>query len=208
MNRHDPLIVTRCRELGIDQHGLVSITNFIRAAMHHVALPGTLPADQHLAIDNAVRRATNRIACQGRHGDSRYMSRVLSQGALRLREAILADGAIPVGKKLAHWRSLVTDEHQEPVSEVERRWVATPDIAAETVVAWLLKRPSAIILREEERRIANAHRHSGSPEERYAEPGIIIELVEFGAADFFAQGRARRQRKGAYHVARLPFEDE
>lgn len=131
--------------------------------MHHIALPGTLPGDQHLAIDNAVRRATNRIACQGRHGDSRSMSRVLSRGALRLREAILADPAIPVDKKLAHWRSQVTDEHQEPVSEVERRWVAAPDIAAETIVAWLLERPSAIILREEEGRIANAHRRSGAP---------------------------------------------
>lgn len=207
MNQHDPIIVTRCRELGIDQHGLVSITNFVRAAMYHIALPGTLPADQHLAIDNAVRRATNRIACQGRHGDSRSMSRVLSRGALRLREAVLADPAIPVGKKLAHWRLQVTDEHQEPVREVERRWVATPDIAAETIVGWLLERPSAIILREEERRIANAHRHSGAPEERYAEPGIIIELVELGAADFFAQGRMRRQRNSAYHVERLPFAD-
>lgn len=207
MNQHDPLIVTRCQELGIDQQGLMSITNFVRAAMYHIALPGTLPADQHLAIDNAVRRATSRIACQGRHGDSRSMSRVLSRGALHLREAILVDPGIPVGKKLGHWRLQVTDEHQEPVREIERRWTAHSDLTAETVVGWLLERPSAIILRDEERRIASAHRRAGAAEERYALPGIVVELTELGAAEFFAQGAARRSRKGVYHVDRLPFPD-
>lgn len=121
MDQVNSRTVARCQELDIDQHGLASITNFVRAATFHISLPGTLPADRHLAIDNAVRRATNRIACQGRHGDSRSMARLLSRGAIELRERILADPSIPNGRKLAHWRALVTDEHQDPVSEIEAR---------------------------------------------------------------------------------------
>lgn len=207
MNQVDPRTVARCRELDIDQHGLTSITNFVRAAMYHIALPGTLPADKHLAIDNAVRRATNRIACQGRHGDSRSMARLLSCGAIDLRERILVDPSIPDGRKLAHWRSLVTDEHQDPVSEIEARWNNDPDLTSEVVVDWLLAHPSVIVLREEERRIPSSHRHSGTPADRYAAAGIIVERVEQGTAEFFAQGRPRRVRNGRYHVERLPFED-
>ena len=206
MNQYDPTIVARCRELGVDQHGLVSITNFVKAAQHHIALPGTLPADKHLAIDNAVRRATNRIACQGRHGDSRVMSRVLSRGAIDLREAILNDPTIEPAKKLWRWRSLVTDEHQDPVREIETRWNSEPTLTADAIVGWLLKYPSVIVLREEERRIPSRYRNAGSPAERYAAAGIVVEEVEQGTAEFFAQGRARRVRKGLYYVEREPFE--
>jgi hypothetical protein len=205
MDQADSRTIARCGELGIDQHGLTSITNFVRAAMYHIALPGTLPADKHLAIDNAVRRATNRIACQGRHGDSRSMARLLSRGALELRERILADPSIPDGRKLAHWRALVTDEHQDPVSEIETRWNNDPDLTPEPVVEWLLAHPSVIVLREEERRIPSSNRHSGTPADRYAAAGIIVERVEQGTAEFFAQGRP--VRNGRYHVERLPFED-
>lgn len=207
MNYVKPSTVARCRELDIDQRGLTSITNFVRAAMYHIALPGTLPADMHLAIDNAVRRVTNRIACQGRHGDSRSMARLLSRGAIELRERVLADLSIPAGRKLAHWRALVTEEHQDPVSEIETRWNSDPDLTPEAVVEWLLAHPSVIVLREEERRIPSSQRHSGTPAERYAAAGIIVERVEQGAVEFFAQGRARRARNGRYHVERLPFED-
>ncbi len=158
MSQVDPRTIARCRELGIDQHGLTSITNFVRAAMFHISLPGTLPADKHLAIDNAVRRATNRIACQGRHGDSRSMARLLSRDAIELRERILADPSIPNGRKLGHWRAMVTDEHQDPVSEIEARWNSDPDLSPEAVVEWLLAHPSVIVLREEERRIPSSHR--------------------------------------------------
>ena len=198
--------ILRCRELGIDQHGLTSITNFVRAAMYHIALPGTLPADKHLAIDNAVRRATNRIACRGRHGDSRSMSLLLSRGAAELRESILADPAIAPGRKLAQWRLLVTEEHQYPVSEIETRWNNEVDLTPEGVVAWLLEHPSVIVLREEERRIPSGSRHSGLPAERYTAAGIAVVRVEQGTAEFFAQGRPRRMPKGIYHVERLPFE--
>lgn len=207
MDQIDRRTIARCRELGIDQHGLTSITNFVRAAMFHISLPGTLPADKHLAIDNAVRRATNRIACQGRHGDSRSMARLLSRGAIELRERVLADASIPDAGKLAHWRALVTDEHQDPVSEIEARWNNDRDPTTEAVVEWLLAHPSVIVLREEERRIPSSHRHSGPPAERYAAAGIIVERVEQGTAEFFAQGQARRVRNGRYHVDRLPFED-
>lgn len=207
MNQLDAKTIERCLKLDIDQHGLSSITNFVRAAMYHMALPGTLPADRHLAIDNAVRRATNRIACQGRHGDSRSMSRLLSRGAIELRERILADTSIPDGRKLAHWRTLVTDEHQDPVSEIETRWNSAFDLTAQAVVEWLLAHPSVIVLREEERRIPSSHRHRGTPAERYAAAGIVVERVEQGTAEFFAQGRPRRPRKGPYHVERLPFGD-
>ncbi len=55
-------IIDLCRKLGIDQHGLGSIKNFIAAAFYHVRLPGTLPADVHVAFNTAIRRATNRTA--------------------------------------------------------------------------------------------------------------------------------------------------
>ena len=204
MAAFDSALIEHCRRLDIDEPGLVSITNFIKAAMYHAALPGTLPADRHVAINTAIRRATNRILCQGRHGDSRAMGRLLSRGAIDLRQAVQADEAVPPNRKLLVWRAQVTEEHQEPVREVERRWMAEPDLRAETVVLWLLQAPSAIILRDEERRIPGGHRHRGSAAERYRAAGIELVLAETGAADFFAGG-ARRRRKGSYEVERRPF---
>ena len=101
----------------------------------------------------------------------------------------------------------MTDEHQEPVSEIETRWNNDPDLKPESVVEWLLEHPSVIVLREEERRIPSSHRHTGTPAERYAAAGIIVERVERGTAEFFAQGRSRRVQNGRYYVERLPFED-
>lgn len=201
---YEQALIERCQELDIDEHGLVSITNFIKAAMYHVSLPGTLPADKHVAINTAIRRATNRILCQGRHGDSRSMGRLLSRGAIRLRDAIQSDTAILPNRKLGVWRAQVTEEHQEPVREVERRWAAEPDLLPETVVRWLLQAPSAIILRSEERTISNDHKHRGSAAERYAAAGIELEFVNLGTADFFSGG-VRRTRPGQYFVERKPF---
>ena len=207
MKQFDPSIVARCRVLGIDQHGLISITNFVEAALFHIGLPGTLPADKHLAIDNAVRRATNRIACQGRHGDSRSMSRILSEGAIALREAIMRDETLGAAQKLGVWRQQVTDEHQDPVREIETRWVNTEDVSAQRIVEWLLQHPSVIVLREEERRIPSKYRHAGTPRERYAAAGIVVRQVDLGTSAFFNRGRNMRVRQGIYHVDRLPFEE-
>ena len=62
MTEQQQRIADRCRALGIENAGLTSIRNFIDTAFYHVGLPGTPPADKHLAWDNAIRRATNRIA--------------------------------------------------------------------------------------------------------------------------------------------------
>lgn len=179
-------IISRCKELGIDRPGLNSIRNFIAAAFYHVDLPGTLPADVHVAYNTAIRRATNRIACQGRYGDSRSMSRMLSQRAYDLRDAVLRDDAITPGKKLAVWRAKVTEEHQEPALAVQEWIEARSDtIKVDDVVHRLLLNPSVIITCEEEKCIANEFRRHGTPEVRYREPGIKPILVEQGAASFF-----------------------
>lgn len=210
MTDQDRDIIDLCRRLGIDRHGLGSIRNFIVAAFFHVRLPGTLPADKHVAYNTAIRRATNRIACQGRHGDSRSMSRLISRGALDLRESVLHDGAIPPGRKLGAWRAQVTEEHQEPALAVQE-WIEQnlDTISVDDVVHRLLLSPCVITTCEEEARIPNAYRRRGAPEERYRAAGIEPILVEQGAAQFF-QNHLRpgvAPRKGRYDIERLPFED-
>ena len=202
-------IVDLCRKLGIDQHGLGSIRNFIDAAFYHVRLPGTLPADAHVAFNTAIRRATNRIACQGRHGDSRAMSRLLSRRALDLRDTILHDDAILSGRKLGVWRAQVTEEHQEPALAVEEWIKAGADATSvDEVVHRLLLYPSVVITRREEKDIPKVYRRSGAPEDRYREAGIEPVLVEEGTAKFFESRVApgRTSRKGRYHVAPSPFD--
>lgn len=203
-------IIDRCRTLGIDRHGLRSIRNFIDAAFYHVRLPGTLPADIHVALNTAIRRASNRIACQGRHGDSRSMSRMLSRKALALREEVLLSQSIPPALKLTTWRTAVTEEHQEPVLAVQE-WIEgqLDKVTVDDVVLRLLVHPSVIVTREEERRIPVAYRRRGHPEERYREAKIERVLVEQGTAAFFGShlrpGRIRRS--GLYDVERLAFEE-
>lgn len=201
-------IVDLCRNLGIDRPGLGSINNFIAAAFYHVRLPDTLPADVHVAFNTAIRRATNRIACQGRHGDSRAMSRLLSRRALNLRCAILHNDAISPGKKLGVWRAAVTEEHQDPALAVEE-WIraGSETISVDDVVHRLLLNPAVIVTREEEKAIPNTYRRSGVPEDRYREAGIEPVLVEEGTATFFQSRIApgRKSRKGRYHVPPSPF---
>lgn len=202
-------IVDRCLKLGIDQHGLGSIKNFIAAAFYHVRLPGTLPADVHVAFNTAIRRATNRIACQGRHGDSRAMSRLLSRRALNLRDTILHNDAISPGRKLGVWRAAVTEEHQDPALAVEE-WIraGSETISVDDVVHRLLLNPAVIVTREEEAAIPNTYRRSGVPEDRYREAGIEPVLVDEGTSKFFQSRIApgRTNRKGRYHVAPSPFD--
>lgn len=191
-------IVALCRGFGIDAAGLGSITNFIDAAFYHSRLPGTLPADVHVLWNTAIRRATNRIACQGRHGNSCAMSRRLSKAAESLRAAIKADGD---ERKLPRWLALVTDEHQEPVREVER-WIANrPDLTVDDVVLRLLRFPSVVVTRQEERRIPSNMRHGGCPLERYEAAGVEVVSVEEGTAAFFGI----RRQAGAYYVPRREF---
>ena len=202
-------IVDLCRKLGIDQHGLGSIRNFIAAAFYHVRLPGTLPADVHVVFNTAIRRATNRIACRGRHGDSRAMSRLLSRRALVLRDTLLHNDEIPPGKKLGAWRALVTEEHQEPALVVEE-WIRAraDEISVDDVVHRLLLYPSVVITRREEADIPAAYRRRGTPEDRYRDAGIEPVFVKEGTAEFFAGHLSpeRTSRKGRYFVAPSPFD--
>nr|WP_313427747.1 hypothetical protein [Brevundimonas diminuta] len=111
-------IITRCQALGLGRCGLGSIRNFIATAFYHASLPGTLPADRHVAFNSAIRFATNRIACQGRDGASIWSSRVLSRRAYELRQALLTDHQ-PERAKVKAWTQAVTFEHQDPVWEVQ-----------------------------------------------------------------------------------------
>lgn len=180
-------IARRGQELGLDQHGLLSIRNFIASAFYHVALPGTPPADKHLAWDHAIRRATNRIACQGHYGGATAKSRLLSQGAIDLRDQILADKAIERRRKFGVWVKAVTEEHQDPVVAIET-WINEdlPSRTVDDVVHRLLTHPSVIVTREEERRIPSRYKFAGLPSERYAEAKIVVAPVqERGTFEFF-----------------------
>lgn len=175
-----------CEKWRIEDGGLASIRNFIDAAFYHVRLPGTPPADKHLAYDNGIRRATNRIACQGSYGDSRGMSRLLSQGAIELRERILLDSSIEPSKKVAQWMKGVTEEHQCPVSAVEAWIVKNFETATiDDVVHCLLLHPSVIITCDENRSIPSQYRWAGTPEERYGSVNIRPQPVVQGTFEFF-----------------------
>ena len=189
-----PAVIARCRELGIGQCGLGSITNFVRTAYYHLSLPGTLKADRHLAFNSAVRAATGRIACQGRHGSAIWMSRIISEGANALRISLSPE------QRLA-WSAAVTLEHQDPVREVERWALAQghPVRSVDQVVARLLEYPPVVVLRSEEAKILNHFRSAGRPEERYA--GLIdVMTVSDSTATYFAikAGRADRPYRGKY----------
>ncbi len=207
MTDQQSAIIKRCRELGIDQHGLGSVRNFIRAAFYHAGLDGTLPGDAAVAFNTAIRRATNRIACRGRHGIGRAESRVLSRRAVDLRESILANQEILVGKKFGTWMSLVTEEHQDPALAVDA-WIRESGPTVDDVVQRLLAHPAVIITRDEERAIPRQFRTTGTPAERYRAAAIEPVLVEEGTFDFFrnrlSKGGARRKTK--YHVPALAFE--
>jgi hypothetical protein len=205
MTDQQAAIVDRCIALGIDQHGLASIRNFIEAAFYHVHLPGTLPADKHLAFNTAIRHATNRIACQGRHGIGRGMSRVLSRGAVDLREAILRDEAIPrCTAKIARWMKQVTEEHQDPVAAVEKWITECATRTVDDVVERLLAHPSVIVTREEEKQIANVYRRGGIAAERYKDAKIETMLVDQGTYAFFSSRLLPdwSSKPGTYHVER------
>jgi len=202
-------IIDLCRELGIDEYGLGSIKNFISAAFYHVRLPGTLPADEHLAYNTAIRHATNRIACQGRHGNSRGMSRLLSRGAVDLRDAILKDLAIesPSGK-VRRWLGQVTKEHQDPALAVEAWIRVSPNTrTVDDVVRRLLTYPPVIMTREEEKRIPGRFRHGGTPTERYGAAQIEWLFMDEGTFAFFRSRLSpnRQAKPGKYHKERKPL---
>lgn len=193
-------IIERCKELGIGQCGLGSIRNFINAAFYHVQLPGTLPADKHVAFNTAIRFATNRIACQGRDGASIWQSRVLSQNALELRERVLTP---------AEWVKDVTFEHQDPVLEVQT-WIESNlgQVSVDDVVSELLQHPGVVVLKAEERAIPSKFRSRGTPAERYATAGIRVVEVESGTVEFFRQKFRpnSKPRRRKYQTALEPFE--
>lgn len=200
-------IVSRCQALGLGRCGLGSIRNFIATAFYHAALPGTLPADRHVAFNSAIRFATNRIACQGRDGASIWGSRVLSRRAYELREALLTDEQ-PERAKVKAWTQAVTFEHQDPVWEVQD-WIDKDNrIGVDDVIRRLLVHPAVVILREEEKTIPGAFRSRGRPDERYEAAGIEVVTAEEGAGALF---RARLwpdrpHRKSKYHWAFEPFD--
>ncbi len=200
-------IVSRCQALGVGRCGLGSIRNFIASAFYHASLPGTLPADRHVAFNSALRFATNRIACQGRDGASIWGSRVLSRRARDLREALLADEQSERAKVKA-WTQAVTFEHQDPVREVQD-WIDKDDgVGVDDVIRRLLAYPAVVILREEEKRIPGAYRSRGRPDERYEAADIEVITVREGTGALF---RARLWpdrpvRKNKYHWAFEPFD--
>lgn len=198
-------IVDLCRQYGMGQCGLDSIRNFIAAAYHHAGLPGTLPADKHVAFNSAIRFATNRIACRGRHGDSIGMSRMVSRRALTLRDQIAAD-LLP--RKLQRWRSDVTWEHQEPVVELTR-FAEEPERSVDAVVLQMLRFPGVVVTKVEERAIEPQYRTAGEPAVRYQAPGIEPLLVEQGTFEFFRDlaGARVTERKGKYFEPFKPFEE-
>lgn len=196
-------IIDRCRSMGIGQCGLGSIRNFIAVAFHHASLPGTLPADKHVAFNSAIRFATNRIACRGRHGDSMGMSRWLSREALKLRDGIAADGE---PNKLARWRSQVTWEHQEPVVAVTD-WATVEGRSVDEVVLQLLRCPGVVVTKVEEKAIPSKFRHAGTPGDRYRAAMIEPVLVDVGTADYFrsANGGRTPVSRGKYYWPFEPF---
>lgn len=200
-------IITRCQALGLGRCGLGSIRNFIATAFYHASLPGTLPADRHVAFNSAIRFATNRIACQGRDGASIWGSRVLSRRAYELRQALLTDDQ-PDRAKVKAWTQAVTFEHQDPVWEVQD-WIDKDDrIGVDDVIRRLLVHPAVVILREEDKKIPGAFRSRGRPEERYEAAGIEVMTVGEGTGALF---RAqlwpdRPQRKTKYHWPFEPFD--
>ncbi len=201
-------IVARCRALGLGRCGLGSIRNFIASAFHHASLAGTLPADRHVAFNSAIRFATNRIACGGRDGASIWGSRVLSQRALDLREALLADD-LPARAKAKVWTRGVTFEHQDPVWEVQDWIDKTEGLDVDDVIRRLLTHPAVVILRDEEKAIPGKFRSRGRPDERYGAADIAVVTVEEGTGALF---RARlwpdrTQRKSKYHWEFEPFDD-
>lgn len=199
MTDQDRQIIERCKALGIGRCGLGSIRNFIATAFYHVQLPGTLEADKHLAFNSAIRFATNRIACQGRDGPSIWQSRVLSQGAVELRENVLAP---------ADWASEVTFEHQDPVLEVQSWIEATPGTTVDDVVLRLLQHPGVVVLGREEKAIPPQFRSKGSPAERYVEAGIAVVEVAQGTGEFFRQKfrPTSKPRRRKYHAVFEPFD--
>jgi hypothetical protein len=207
MSDQQQAIVARCQELGIDQHGLASIRNFIRAALFHVELPGTLPADKHLAYNTGIRHATNRITCRGRHGSSRGESRLLSRGAIELRVSIAADSEIERSRKIRRWMSLVTEEHQDPAMAIQE-WIEKESPTVDDVVQRLLTHPPVIVTREEDKRIPRRFRKGGTPVERYRDAGIEPLVVEEGSYDFFSRtlSSSGKRRITKYHVPVLAFE--
>lgn len=200
-------IIERCRELGIDQHGLRSVRHFITVAFYHRDLDQALPGDVAVAFNTAIRRATQRILCRGRPGIARGESRVLSRAAAQLRQTILDDATIPDRKKCAEWMKQVTEEHQDPVDAVQR-WIEAQKPTVDDVVWRLLTNPSVVITCEENRQIPSRFRTAGTPQERYHDPKIEPILVEEGTFDFYRErlrhGRARKP--GKFHVPVLEFE--
>lgn len=200
-------IVSRCQALGLGRCGLGSIRNFIASAFHHSSLPGTLPADRHVAFNSAIRFATNRIACQGRDGASIWGSRVLSRRACELRETLLTNDQ-PVRSKVKAWTQAVTFEHQDPVWEVQD-WIDKDDsIGVDDVIRRLLIHPAVVILREEEKAIPGAFRSRGRPDARYEPAGIAVVTTNEGTGALF---RARlwpdrSLRKSKYHWEFEPFD--
>lgn len=75
------------------------------------------------------------------------MSRILCEGAIALRKAIMRDEKLGPAQKLGVWRQQVTDEHQDPEREIEMRWVNAEAVSAKRIVVWLLQHPSVIVLR-------------------------------------------------------------
>ncbi|ESQ89912.1 hypothetical protein ABAC460_11465 [Asticcacaulis sp. AC460] len=197
-----------CKEIGLDKWGLSSARNFLMAAIYHRSLPGTLPADKHVAINSALRFASGRLTCGGRHGAPWALAKHMSVAAANRRAAIRADITIPAARKIHRWKSEVTFEHRDPVSQIEHdifdadgNLIGTID----DIILRLLKCPPVIILRTEEKAIKA--KSKGTAEERYRDTRIEITVVEQTSGEFFGDPDLKRVvRRGKYFVPDDPFE--
>lgn len=201
-------IINRCKALGVDQVGLRSIRQFVEAGLNHAQAPLITAADQHVALNSNLRFATNRIACQGRHGHSVAQCRLLSRAALALRDSLAIDESIPPENKFSHWFQQVTEEHQDPVASVgDSILVALDTITVDEIVERLLIHPSVIVTRHENRHdIPRGMKHRGEAAARYVVIGAPV-LVEEGTMAFFDRmaGRTRRSRASKYDVDHVPW---
>lgn len=167
-----------------------------------------MPADKHVAINSAIRFASGRLSCGGRHGPPWSVCRHLSEGALLLRETIRADAYLSVRDKIHRWKQSVTFEHQEPVKVIEDKIDEGALKTVDDIILRLLLFPPVVITRREEQLIAPHYRKSGAPEDRYAGTGIVIQLNAGPSGNFFGElSPKRKTRSGKYDVPLRPFEE-
>ncbi len=170
-------------KLGLPPEGVRSAWGFLQAAYFHIGFPQLSAADRWVALDASIRRATQRIACQGSAGDQVLRSKILSVAARHELEQALASS--PWREGLRNWKRSVTFEHQDRVAAIiadigERE----PQLTVFDVLERLLGRPGIVGTRNEDRRLSGAGmRKSGSADQRYEAAQIAPSPVLRSASD-------------------------